>query len=395
MIISYGGRAATTALYTPQNIDYESPEGTEFLRAVESAYPLAPDITEDQVKEFNSTLASWRGVSRRSKIRDLMRACEAIHPDLFPTTLRRTVHIALEDGFAFPAHTMWRDWTEQSTVDDHLLQEIVRYTIPEDPEELDTPREAVAFEEPEEKDGPNFRVKWYRKGFALNWETSRIADLDTFLQDRFQNAIAFLRKIEKFIYVTNMESNPSLQIDGSSVDLFSTGHDGGSNDASGGGVVAFSVSAFEDVVKLIGAVTLDGEPTDYIPARVWVKALSANHFEAARLFHPDQELAPVDGTDSFTSKIEIHKRLYQVTVEPVSVFTDADSWFVGTDYSQSPSTNFRIGFLDGNQNPDIVDIDQFDSTYYRRKKSNRWQADLVFGGTWKHVHGVYRGSKTA
>lgn len=391
MIIPYSGREATTSLYQPQNIDFESPEGAAFLRGVESAYPLSPDVTPAMVQQFNKTMAQHRGIGRAAKIHDLMRACEAVHPDLFPTTLRRTVHIALEDGFAQPSHAGWREWVEFAQPNDHLLNEIVRYTVSEDPEELDTPREAVAFEEPEEKDGPSYRVKWYRKGFALNWETTRIADLDTFLMDRFSNALAFLRKIEKFVYVTNMEGNPTLQVDGSDVSLFSTSHTGGSNDIDA--VAAFSSTAFQNVVELMGPVTLDGEPTDIIPMRVWVKSLSPNHFEAARMFHQDQSLDPVDGTDSFTSKIEIQKRLFNITVEPVTTFTSVNSWFVGIDYSQAPSMNFQLGFLDGNQNPDVVDIDQFDSPYYRRKKSNRWQADLVFGGTWKHVHGIYRGSK--
>lgn len=377
----YGGRRDQgDSLIRLRNIDLDEPEGQELWEDIQRTYPLPAREAHEQ-QEFDETLSWFRQYGHGSS---LAHAREALDADTFDQFLRMTVHITVLDGFAQPSFINWRELVDVVSFSDMQEQEAIRFENPSDLIARNSPKAQVNFEELSELKMPTWNGRIYSRGFEINWETTTFGNLANLLQAKFADGRAANRTIEKFVFRDLLEDNPSIRVDDTSQSLFATSHTGGtSNDLAVNQL--YSPKAFEDVVDLMSRQTIDGEPLDLEPRWIVVRKNSKNWFRVKEHLSPNANLRP--GVADNTVNIAGEEFNLGVIATPV---IDHDSVFVLADFGMAPGTGIELGFLNGQDAPEVIDIDQMDSPYFRVTRANRWLMRIAFGGTFRDFRGAYR-----
>lgn len=381
-----GGHRRQDALVSLRNIDFSTEDGGALWEALQAAYPM-PAREEHEQQEFDRQLDWFRKYGHGAS---LYSAREALDADTFDQFLRMTVHIQILDGFAQPAFQNWRLLVDQVSFADMADNEAIRFENPSDLIARQSPKSPVDFEELTELQMPVWRGEIYQRGFEINWETTTFGNLASLLMSKFSDGRAVNRTIEKLVFGTLLEDNPAIRVDGTSQDLFNTSHTGGTSNDLNAAVTAFSPDEFEQIVTMMSNQTIDGEPMDLEPRYIVVRKNSANWFRVKEFLAPQAVLRPgvADNT------VNIGGQEFNLGVIASSV-VGANSWFVTADYQSSPSTAMELGFLNGQDTPEVVDIDQSTSPYWRVTRANRWLMRIGFGGTFRDFRGIYRGSPAA
>ena len=381
----YGAEDHGDSIVDLRNIDFDTPDGARLYADMQTAYPM-PAREEAQQQEFAEQLKWFR---RFGHATPLATAREALDADTFDQFLRMTVHIQILDGFGQPAFTNWREIAQIVAFSDMKDNEAIRFENPSDLLSRQSPKSPVDFEELDELRMPTWSGQIYQRGFEINWETTTFGNLAQILQSKFGDGRAVNRTIEKFVMVTLIEDNPQIRVDGTTQNVFATSHTGGtSNDLNA--LTAFGPSAFESVVNLMSAQTIDGEATDLEPRWIVCRKNSANWFRIKEFLSPNAVLRP--GVADNTVNIGGQEFNIGVIATPV---VNANSWFVLADGQANPGIGLELGFLNGQDTPEVIDIDENDSPYWRITKANRWLMRIGFGGTMRDFRGIYRGSTTA
>lgn len=388
----YGG-VSDASLVDLRNIDPKSPEMARIQSDLEAAYPLPSRAVEspEQQEQFDAAFGALTEYGPGPRMIAIFnRAVEGLDPDIFSTFLRRTVHIKLLDGFADPAYRNWEPLVQQVSFSDFENNESVRFENPDDLVKRVFYDSPTKMEELEEFTMPTWRGALYSTGFEIPFETTRIEDLAARIQSIYQRGIAANRTLEKFVLVTSTQSNPLITVDDTSQNLFADSHTGGTDNDLNASVTAFSYAQLEAIFKLAAAQTVDGEVADVELANIVVKKGSENHLRAMEVLSRALPNAP-DTTNTGDVKVLGMEVPFRIIASPV---LNANFWAVTVNISSAPGMAFELGFLDGNDTPELVDIDQTASTYFRTTGKNRWMVKLGFGGTWRDFRGVYRGSPT-
>lgn len=386
----YGG-TSLASLVDIQSWDPDSEEGRRIQRDIERAYPLPRRAAESEEaqEKFDQALGYLLEYGKGTRVQRVVeRAIEGLDADIFSTFLRRTVHIKLLDGFADPAYRNWEPFIDEVEFTDFEDNESVRFENPSDLVQREFYEGPVPNEELVEYNMPTWRGRVFYTGFEIPFDTTRIEDLGARIRDMFNRGVAANRTLEKFVFQDNLQANPSLTVDDTSQNLFADSHTGGTDNDLNSSVTAFSYAQLEAIVKLIGAQTIDGEVMDLRPRYLVCRAMSQNHFNMMEALSPRHAIQPGTTNVGDVKVLGLDMSL-DIIATPV---LDVDSWFVICDTDRAPGVAFEVGYLDGEDSPELVDLDMQDSPFYRRTGINRWIVRMGWGGTWRDFRGVYRGS---
>lgn len=381
----YGGGDDHEAIVNLRNIDFETEDGQELYEGLQRAYPM-PAREEHERQEFDSKLKWFRTYGQATT---MLQAREALDADTFDQFLRMTVHIQILDGFAQAAFTNWRQVADIVSFTDMKDHEAIRFENPSDLIARQSPKSPVDFEELDELRMPTWNGQIYQRGFEINFETTTFGNLAQLLRAKFGDGRAVNRTIEKFVFGDLIEDNPQIRVDGTTQNVFATSHTGGTSNTLTG-VNVFSPTQFENVVELMAAQTIDGEPLDLVPRWILCQRNSKNWFRIKEFLSPNATLRP--GVADNTVNVAGEEFNLGVIATPV---LDKDSWFVLADTMAAPGLGLELGFLNGQDAPEVEDIDRNDSPYYRITRANRWLMRIGFGGTLRDFRGIYRGSETS
>lgn len=385
------GYTSNRSLVDLKHMDVDSPDYARVVEAIERQYPMPARVTEADQEEFDKQLDYLLEYGRGTRLK---RALEALDPDIFGTFLRRVVHIKVLDGFADPAYQNWRPLVDQVSFTDFEQNESVRFENPADLVRKQTMRVGPDFEELEEFTMPTWRGAVYSTGFTIPFETTRIENLAQRLVSIFNNGTAANRTIEKFVFTTLIEGNPSITVDDTSQSLFANTHTSGTDNDLNGGVTAFSIAQLEAIITLMSNQTIDGEVMALVPRYLVVKRNSANHFRMMEVLQSITRPA-LSATDVEAGNIFVSSRgNFPLEIIATEVL-NANSWFAVADPASAPATAIELGFLDGRDTPELIDIDKQSSVDFETTGDNRWLLRMGFGGTARDFRGWYRGSPTA
>lgn len=379
------GKTESGHLFSPRSVDPNSRDYDEFVRAVEEAYPWPSDGDR---RAFEDQFDRYLSIGRDNTIK---RALESFDPDEFTTFMTQIVHMQILDGFGQPGFRNWEPIVDQVSFSDFEDNEAIRFENPSDLVARKWHEEGPSFEELDEKTMPTWRGSIYQRGFGINFETTTIRDLERIIQNKFGDGVAVNRTIEKFVFVTLIEDNPSITVDGSSQSLFADSHTGGTDNDLNGSTTVLDADQLEQAVTLLADQTLDGEALDLMPRFIIVKQGSPNHFEALRILGSNQRPEDSDRSTGLGSNAAnvFNQFGLQLVTTPV---LDPDSWFVMADPASAPDAGVELGFLNGQDAPEMVDVDEQQSTYFKLTGINRWLLRIAFGGTPRTFHGIVRGS---
>lgn len=364
-------------------------ESQRLLARIRKAYPV-PSSLRAREEALAKKLAQLRNV--RSGLNTL-EVREALGPDLFDIFLRRTVHIKVLDGQATPQYQNWRMLADIVPFSDFELNESIRFESPGDLIARKTAAGPVDFEEIDELEMPSWRGEHYARGFEINFETTTIEGLVEILMSRFTDGVSFNRTIERFIFQTLLEDNPNITVDGTSQALFDTTHTGGTSNDLNATVTALDITELENILELMSAQTIDGNEIALTPRWIIVKANSLNHIRAAEIVQ--STIRPTTGsTTSAPTAVNIMGSEFNIGIIATPVL-DKDSWFVAADFDQARGYGLELGFFNGQDSPQVVDVDRMTSSYFNLNQKNRWVVRTAFGGTFRDFRGIYRGSPAA
>lgn len=385
------GYTSTRSLVDLVHMDVESPSYARVCEAIEATYPMPARVTEADQEEFDKQLDYLLEYGQGTRLK---RAMEALDPDIFATFLRRVVHIKVLDGFADPAYRNWVPLIDQVRFTDFEQNESIRFENPADLVRKATIRVGPDFEELEEFDMPTWRGAMYSTGFTIPFETTRIENLAQRLVSIFNNGTAANRTIEKFVFVTLVEDNPTITVDDTAQSLFDDTHTGGTDNDLNAAVTVFSIAELEDIIELMSLQTIDGEVMALVPKYLVCKRNSPNHFRMQEtlqsITRPALSATDVEAGNIFNST----RNNYPLEIIATEVL-DPDSWFCVADPASAPGAALELGFLDGRDTPELVDIDKQSSVDFETTGDNRWLLRMAWGGTARDFRGWYRGSPSA
>lgn len=383
---------ASRPLYTLRNFTKDEGDGLRVVESVRKAYPYHKDTTDHEIGQLHEAIARQREINPDTKLGALV-AQEGMNPDVADTLMLRTQHIAMLDGYSFPAYKTWESWVQSPAVapTDMELMKTARVTKPADFKKYQSPREQMDFDEIKDVAGPEYRVAFYRQGYEFDWEMMTIANLAQLFSDRFNDGEAAARTVARFVYQDWMElpangtSNTTLQIDGATLNMFSTTEQTGGQGRQANKITGAipSATSIEAALTLFGAMTMDGQPMPVQAARVVCKTHGAAHFDLLTLF--SSALKP--GTANNDRNIfATDAGNFRLTIEDTPLIDSGTFWAITADYSRAPSLGLELGFLNGQSSPSMVTEDTtFDTRLTRRR---RQVIELIFGGTWRDIAGL-------
>lgn len=205
---------------------------------------------------------------------------------------------------------------------------------------------------------------------------------------RFGNAAA--RTLNKFVYYTNIDQNPTLVLD--STALFHANH---SNDL--GSSKALNTANLDAAIKLLMAQTSKGSTELGASAAADTNSLElvpryilcgpANAAKAQRLIG-SQNVNIYDTGSGVAAGGE--PNLYsglQVIVTSWLSSNSGNTWYVLADSGQVDM--FRLGFLNGQETPEVF-MEGRGTGHEFEYDAIRYKTRIVFGGCWADYRGIVR-----
>lgn len=370
-------------LFVPASVDVGSEGHQAMLRAVEAEHPW-PEGGKGR-KAFEDRFRNLLDMKSELTVK---RAFEGFIAAEFTTFMTQVVNLRVLDSFGRPEFQAWRQIVDIGSFDNFEQQQSERFENSKDYIRRRFREGVGTFRELAEKVMPSYFPSFWDNGWGINFTTTTIPQLLGIVQALQSDGRAANRTIEKFVFVTLLEDNPSITVDGSSQSLFADSHTGGEDNDAGGAVQVLDRVAFEAAAVLLADQTMDGERLDLEPGNLIVRKGSANHWRALELMkstlHPES-----DSETEGSNKTNVIPTDFGVNIIATPVI-DKDSVFLTADFSAAPDLAIELNFFGGNDTPQVVDIDKGSSPHYELTGTSRFLNWMAMGGTPRSFHGFVR-----
>lgn len=323
-----------------------------------------------RVAKILSMLESTGANMRLDKFR------ESIGPDNFDALLSDYMNRRLATGYE-----VWdSNWKKIVSIRKNvtlLTQRIVRIGEFNNLDELATTGGVFQEINPPSDDEISYSVGGWGNIIAVDFKTKMTDELGWFDKMSHNAGKAGIRTLHKWLFVTNLQDNPTVD-DGNS--LFDSTNHANDDDSAGVGKT-LNYANLASTWELIRAQTdANGEPI-YVSG-VWIVCGTTNEINAETLFVSDYNPDTANREPNFFKKV--------VKGYVICPYLGND-WYVYSDPNSFET--FEVGFLDDEDEPQLFMLDPQVSDEYFRTKQTMWRIENYFGGNWVDWRGVARGSQ--
>lgn len=305
----------------------------------------------------------------------LDRLRESIGPDIFDALISTYINRRLTTGYEI-WDTNWQNLVTIKSDANMLDQHIVRMDELSNIDDLSkTGGQFIEITPPDDTD-ISYSVGGYGNLISVDFKTKNSDELGYFDKMGFNTGKAATRTFHKWLFVTNLQDNPTVDDSNSLFD--DTNH---SNDCDASSVgknlnYANLASAYE---KLRGQTDNNSEPIFINGA--WIVCGTTNEINANTLINNDFNPDVANDERNFFKSV-----LKGYVISPYL----GNDWYLFADADEFET--FEVAFLDGQTEPELFMMDPAVSDRYFETKQTVWRIEWYFGGTWANWRGVVRGS---
>lgn len=217
-----------------------------------------------------------------------------------------------------------------------------------------------------------YRVAKYSAVDSVSWEAMRNDDLRVVQRLPEIHADAAVQTFEEFFWVTLIEGNPNFDDD--SVAIYNAAH----NNISTTGM---SEAGVRELIALIRAQTRlgSGKKMGVKPKFIAIPEDALLAIENALFDIIGRD--PEDDTDK-----GLYIKSYNLSGLTIPWFTDLNDYYAFTSVTDFP--NLEIGFLDGKDVPEVIQLRGERPDGQFTNFSTKFQVSFIFGGDWVNYRGT-------
>lgn len=315
-----------------------------------------------RVQKILSMIESTSASVRLDKLR------ESISPDNLDALLSNYMNRRLADGYQV-WDVNWRNVVSVRKNVTMLTQRIVRIGEFTNLDEL--AKTGGVFQEinPPSDDEITYSVGGWGNIIAVDFKTKKSDDLGWFDKMSFNAGKAGIRTLHKWLFVNNLQSNPTVD-DGNS--LFDDTNHSNDNDSAGVGKILNYANLAASYEKVRAQTDANGEPI-YVTG-VWIVCGTANEINAETLQTSEYNPDTANREPNFFKKV-----IKGYVICPYL----GNDWYLYADPKEFET--FEVGFLDDEEDPQLLMLDPEISDEYFKTKHTMWRIESYFGGNWVPV----------
>jgi len=340
------------------------------MNAVEKA--VAGLLSAREARELLSSIATLGASMPLSKVQ---RIAASISPDLFTNVLTSEITARLVEIY-HDFKPDYQDWTVRTSSDylDTQYIEVVESLGMADI--LNTTGGEFHVVHPSDGTEGSFEIEGFGKIFEADLRTIRSDRLGWFSKVTQRLARMMVSRLHNYIYVTQLQSNPTVY-DGNSL-FDDTNH---ANDFSGAST--YKAPNYANVLSCIekaDAMT-DGQSEPVSSDQFYIVSGYRGWESLEQL--ANNENRPNDANRDFNV---IRKRLKGVILSRKLGY----DWYLIADPKELPG--LELCFFEGKEEPNVT-AEKTDSSYqFLRPGNQRWRVDMWMGAVWQSFYAAIRGS---